>query len=181
MDRRKFLRGGLGGALFLAVTTPLGLWAFKHRRGAPLPRDLKVFSDPEAATLAAVADRMVAPLNARELQVVTKIDSLLAAADDLTQLDLKRLLWVLGSAFGSLFFEGRLTSFTAMGPEEQEKVLTSWRDSRLDFRRSGFQALQRLCLAVAYATPSLYPAIGYPGPPFLVRPDGATVGGLPPL
>jgi hypothetical protein len=46
-------------------------------------------------------------------------------------------------------------------------------------RRSGFQALQRLSLAMAYSDPRTYEGIGYPGPPVLLRPDGSQVGGTP--
>jgi hypothetical protein len=175
MERRTFLKGTLTGAAVLAVGTS----ARSESPAGHADQKLRVFSPAEAATLSAAAARVVAPLDARELQVVAKIDSLLAGADDLAQGDLKRLLWVFDSAFASLFFDGRLARFEDLGPAEQDAALASWRDSRLPFRRSGFQALQRLCLAVTYATPSVYPAIGYPGPPFLVRPDGVTVGGMP--
>jgi len=171
MDRREFLKSTLAGTAVLAA-------GLEPEGCAPRGAKWKVFSDGEAATLEAVAARMVAPLDARELGIVDKIDSLLAGADAVTDRDLKRLLWLFGSAFGALL-HGRLGSFDALGAEQQDAVLIAWRDSRLPFERSGFQAMQRLCLAVAYATPSLYPSIGYPGPPFLVRPDGTTVGGLP--
>jgi len=179
MERREFIKLTAGSAAALATASGLGCETFGRARGTRLAAGLRVFSPSEAETLSAVAARIVAPLDARQLQVVSKIDSLLAGADDLTQHDLKELLSAFGSVFASLLFDGRLARFEDLGPAEQDAVLASWRDSRLPFRRSGFQALQRLCLAVAYATPSVYPAIGYPGPPFLVRPDGVTVGGMP--
>jgi hypothetical protein len=76
----------------------------------------------------------------------------------------------------SLAFDGRLTRFTELSPEAQDLALTQWRDSRIPDRRSGFQALQRLCAAVTYSNASLYAGIGYPGPPILVRRDGSTAG-----
>ncbi len=181
MERREFIKVTAGSAVALAtVAAGIGGIAFESRREPSPGTGHKVFSHSEARTLSAAASRIVAPLDAEQLQVVTKIDSLLAAADDVTQRDFRRLLWLFGTVFGSLFFEGRLLPFVSLGPEAQDAVLAGWRDSRLPFRRSGFQALQRLCLAVAYATPSLYADIGYPGPPMLVRPDGTTVGGMPP-
>jgi hypothetical protein len=180
MERREFLTGSLfgAGAFGLALTSldwmscgALGAVAVKGR--------WQVFSSDEGETLSAVAGRIVAPLDAQELAVAAKIDSLLAGADIDTQTDFKRLLWLFDTVFAALFFEGRLSRFRDLGVEEQDRVLGSWRDSHLPFRRSGFQALQRLCLAVAYATPSVYPGIGYPGPPRLVRPDGSTAGGMP--
>lgn len=179
MERREFIQLAAGSTVALTWASGIESCEGHARLQTLLNGERRVFSPAEAATLSAVASRIVAPLDAQKLQVVTKIDSLLAAADNLTQHDFRQLLWLFGSIFGSLFFEGRLLPFISLGPEAQDEVLASWRDSRLAFRRSGFQALQRLCLAVAYATPSLYPDIGYPGPPMLVRPDGATVGGMP--
>ena len=178
MERREFIKVTAGSAAALAAAIAMGEACESQAKPQP-NTGRRVFSHSEAETLSAVAARIVAPLNAEQLQVVPKIDSLLAAADDLTQRDFKQLLWLFGTLFGSLFLEARLVPFVSLEPEAQDKVLAGWRDSRLAFRRSGFQALQRLCLAVAYATPSLYPQIGYPGPPMLVRPDGTTVGGMP--
>src|SRR5580658_7347262 len=116
MERRTFLKGTLAGA----IAVGFGSEGCGPRRG----QTRRVFSDTEAATLEAIAARVVAPLDARELRIADKIDSLLAAADDVTQRDLRRLLWLFGSIFGSLFFQGRLARFVEMGPAEQDAVLT---------------------------------------------------------
>jgi len=175
VKRRTFLTGAaLGGA---AVATSLAL---SGRRGAApqgVPAGLKVFSADEAATLGAIAARIVAPLDSVKLQLVSKLDTLISTADSVTQHDLKQLVGLIDNPLASLAFDGRWTRFTELGAAEQDRALEAWRDSRVPDRRSGFQALQRLCLAVAYADASLYPGIGYPGPPILVRKDGSAVGG----
>src|ERR1700722_12115189 len=122
MERREFIKVTAGSAAALAAAAGLGE-ACLTRVGPPAPAGLKVFSHSEALTLSAAASRIVAPLDAEQLQVVTKIDSLLAATDDLTQRDFKRLVWLFGTVFGSLFFEGRLLPFVSLGPQAQDQVL----------------------------------------------------------
>ena len=174
MKRRTFLGGALLGGAAVATSAALSL---AGRRSRPAPAGLRVFSADEATTLAAVAARIVFPLDAERLEVVRKVDALVATTDDATQHDLRQLLRLFDNPLASLALDGRWTRFTELGAAAQDAALRTWRDSRIPDRRSGFQAMQKLCLAVTYANPSLYASIGYPGPPILVRKDGSVVGG----
>jgi hypothetical protein len=179
MDRRVFLKRTLlgGAALAIAGAVPLAL---RRTRLIPIPEPLRFFTEREYAIFSAVADRVVqGPLSARQLRVTEKTDALMAAADPDSQRDLRQLLALFDNALAAFVFDGRLQTFTELDPAAQDRALVQWRDSRLAVRRSGFQALQRLSLAMAYSDPRTYEGIGYPGPPVLVRPDGTTVGGLP--
>jgi hypothetical protein len=180
MERRVFLKRTLlgGAALVAAGAVPLAL---RSTRLIPLPAEpLRFFTEREYSIFAAVADRVVrGPLSARELRVTEKTDALMAAADPDSQRDLRQLLALFDNALAALLFDGRTTPFTALGPEAQDQALRQWRDSRLPLRRSGFQALQRLSLAMAYSDPRTYEGVGYPGPPVLLRPDGSRVGAAP--
>jgi hypothetical protein len=177
MDRRRFLKRTLlgGAALTIAGAVPLAL---RRTRLLPLPEvPLRFFSPAQYSTFAAVAARVVAPLSASQLRVAEKTDALMAAADPDSQRDLRQLLALFDNALAGFLFDGELTPFTQRSAEGQDRALRSWRDSRLPFRRSAFQALQRLSLAMAYSDPRTYADIGYPGPPVLLRPDGTQVGG----
>jgi len=73
-------------------------------------------------------------------------------------------------AFGALG-GGRPGRFSAMAPEQRERVLLSWGDSRLPQRRAAFQALRKGALLFYYMVPGRYgarnpawDAIGYDGP-----------------
>jgi hypothetical protein len=55
--------------------------------------------------------------------------------------------------------------FTQMDPTEQDAQLDAWRNSRLAVRRTGFQAMKRLCSAIYFGSPETYASVGYPGPP----------------
>jgi long-chain-alcohol oxidase len=63
------------------------------------------------------------------------------------------------------------SGFTRRRPDGREQALRAWCDSRLTLRRTGFQALRKGLLTIAYslrATPA-WERIGYPGP--LAPPD----------
>lgn len=180
MERRTFLRRTLIGGAALTAAGAVPLWLRSEAPSAArawLSPALRVLSAAEAVTLGAVATHLVAPLDAGHERVVERVDALLAGADDITQHDIKQLLGLFESAIARLLFDGHPAAFTALSTDAQARALTAWRDSRLSLRRTGFQALQRLCLAVTYSDPQLYAGIGYPGPPLLLRGDGSLVGG----
>ncbi len=175
MKRRTFLIGTLAGGAAAAAGAVLGT-----TRREPLPAPpagLRVFDAAQAFTLLSVARRMVAPLDPVQLAIVPKIDAVFATLDASNRHDFKQLLGLLDNPLAGLAFDGRLTRFTELAPEAQDEALRQWRDSRIPDRRSGFQSLQRLCLAIAYAVPEVQAGIGYRGPPALVRRDGSAVGG----
>jgi hypothetical protein len=183
--RRGFLKKSLLGVGFLAIAGAVPL-ALRRGRLRPLPAGatLLVLTEGEYSVLTAVADCIFAPLAPGQptpdvIGVALKIDALMAGADPDSQRDFKQLLDLFENALPGLLWDGRPTPFTERSPEEQTATLERWRFSRLPLRRSGFQALQRLCNAVYYSDPATYAGIGYPGPPLLARADGTLVGGLP--
>ena len=183
LDRRRFLKRTLAGAGIVlgAGGLPLALRATRLR---PLPPGaaLRCFTPAEYSIVADVADRMLAGLPAdqptpEQVGVALKADALMALSDPDTQKDFKQLLGLFDNALAGFLFDGRTAPFSALDAAAQDRALRAWRDSRLPLRRSGFQGLRRLCLAMYYSDPRSYPSLGYPGPPLLVRADGSAVGG----
>ncbi|HEV2225734.1 MAG TPA: GMC family oxidoreductase N-terminal domain-containing protein [Nitrososphaerales archaeon] len=82
----------------------------------------------------------------------------------------RRLLRILESRPYGMLLDRRTTPFSSLGEREREKLLQSWRDSRISAKRAGFQALKRLTCFLYYSLePEGRPnpnwsAIGYPGP-----------------
>jgi hypothetical protein len=185
VGRRGFLKRTLLGTAVLAAAGAVPL-ALRKGAGRPLPpgAELLFFTPTEYGVFAAVADRIVPKIDpgqptAGEVGVALKADHLLSRADPDTRHDFKQLLGLFDNALASFVLDGRARPFTRLSPDEQDQALRQWRDSRLPLRRSGFQGLERLSLAIYYSDPKTYAGIGYPGPPLLVRKDGSVVGGTP--
>ena len=170
LPRRSFLKVGLLGTV-VAALGGVGL----ALRGALLRKipagGLKVLSEKEYSILAAVMDRICPDLGekapgAAALDIASKADEAFAKLDEGAQKEFKILLGVFESALAGFLFEGRLTPFTKLSPEDQDESLRRWGNSRIGFRRSGYQALRGLSGALYYGDPRMWKNVGYPGPPW---------------
>ena len=167
MQRRSFLKKGMfGGVLLVAGGATLGLsstnMAFKPVRA------LKVFTERHFAILASIAARTVRIEGANPVEIAHAVDDVMSTAVPEAREDMKGLLLLFENALAGLLFDGRLKPFTQLSGEQQDKVLESWRDSRILVRRGGYNALRKLTLASYYASPSSWEGVGYPGPPEIV-------------
>ena len=128
----------------------------EHNDGPPLPG---------AGQVEAAEKRPTAPTPAA-VDVAGKADAFLAPLDAASAKDLKQLLGLFDSALFSLLTGGPPRPFTQLEPAEQDAHLKSWQTSRLAIRRTGFQAMKRLCCAIYFGAPAAYASMGYPGPPY---------------
>ena len=119
--------------------------------------------------------------SAAEVDVGGKADAFLAPLDAASAKELKQLLALFDNGLFSLLTLGPPSPFTQQTPAQQDAHLAAWANSRLAVRRTGYQALKRLACAMYYASPEVYPSVGYPGPPVeLVRSVSDVRGGRTP-
>jgi choline dehydrogenase-like flavoprotein len=90
--------------------------------------------------------------------------------------DLRLFARLIESRLVNLALIGRLVRFSDLGQREREAYLRRWADSRVPLLRSGFQAVKRLSLFIAYSRPEagaavLLPETGYARPDPLPLPD----------
>ncbi len=168
-SRRNLLRGGLGGAALLALGG-VGLGLQSTRLGPAPTEALLVLTAEEHAILAAVARRTCPQPGpdvpgADALGVGLLADRLLSRADPGTAADVKSVLALFENGLVGALFGERIRPFTQLEPEAQDAVLLAWRDSSVALRRTVFRALSTLVTALYYGHPSVWPGIGYPGPP----------------
>ena len=180
-DRRRFLKRGLFGGALLVFGGALPFVFRTTRRGPPPRGPLRLLSADEHAVLAAVAARIVPGDGAdarwppaEALDCAGKVDVLMATVHPDVGHDFRRLLHLCESSFVGALIAGSPRPFTRAPPAEQDARLEAWRRSRLAILRSGYQALKRLCDAVYYSSPEIYPLIGYPGPPSVPQPPEVT-------
>jgi hypothetical protein len=168
MTRRELVRRGIVGTLLLAAAGATAAFWWPTRRRKPRP-GLRVFDEREASILAAVAAAVLAiepgAPSPEEIDVVGRVDALLARSPVSVQRELARLLRFFENGATGLLTATGWTSFTASGPASREARLRAWETSRIALFRTGFQAMKRLCGACYYSSPLTWAAIGYPGPP----------------
>jgi hypothetical protein len=190
--RRGLLKKTLGGAALLAAAgaVPLALRKTRLRR-LPEGRTLQFFTEAEYSIWAAVADRVLAQdataatreadgagaeaaLQAEhrpaapspaQIDVAGKADAFLAPLPASDAKDLKQLLALFDNALFSFASGGPARPFTQMDEAGQDAHLKAWQTSRLAIKRTGFQAMKRLCCALYFSAPATYQSVGYPGPP----------------
>ena len=135
---------------------------------AEISNQLQYFTGHELLVIQAVAERIVgAPSNGNpsvaELDVALRADRFLAEADTEIQDQLHQLLAVFNAPFFAFLFDFRFSSFLGMNPEDQDSYLQDWMTSSFAFRRTGFQALKRVCLSMFYTEKRSWAEIGYDG------------------
>ena len=163
MDRRTFIKRGLLGGSLLALGG-VGLALYPGRDSALPTEPLRWLEPRPFRALVAFAARVVTAAGRDPIAIAQGVDQLLVAAPVETRSDLNKLLGLLDNALGALLLDGRLTPFSRLDDKAQDHALTQWRDSRLAVRRTGYQALRKLCLATHYAGEASWAALGYAPP-----------------
>lgn len=168
VTRRQLIKVGIGGAVVVAAGGG-GLLLLQDTVLRSPRRALRALTADQFSVLAAVADR-IAPANdgfpsAWEVEVPEKVDELLSRVHPANAQEIGQALGLLESPAAGLLLDGRTTTFTAASPDDQDAILAAWRASDIEVRRKAFKAINGLCNAAYYASPEIYPHLGYPGPP----------------
>jgi hypothetical protein len=161
--RRAILKKGLFGGLLLLLGGGTALAYFPSRDGFAPPAQLLSISQARFQVLASVAAR-IAPAGADAAAVALGVDRLLSYALVETRQDIEKLLGLFENALPGLLLDGRALPFTRLSEASQDEVLQGWRTSVFALRRSGYQALRKLCLMSYWSTESSWPAVGYDPP-----------------
>ena len=162
-SRRSFLKKGLFGALVLALGGGgLALCPSGHVASPTAP--LLVLEPAGFQVLVAVAGRMVVAKGADPVAIAHAVDLALTRTTLEAQADLNKLLGLLENALPGLLLDARVLPFTRLSPEARDRVLDSWRTSRFALRRSGYQALRKLCLASHYLEETSWGGLDYKPP-----------------
>lgn len=167
VGRRRFVRLGIGGALFLGIG---GTFAYQTsgyevstetatRLEALTPKEFLIVSALAARILRRDADDLPLP---EEVDAAFTIDALVSQLDDANRRDLVRLLHALEHALP--LSAGVPSRFTRASAEEQDAVLTAMSESSVGLLRGAFGALKSLCAMAYFSHPLSWGAIGYDGP-----------------
>jgi hypothetical protein len=179
MTRRTFLKRGLIGGALLILGGGATLTLLPTREsGTPL-HPLEVLDPRAFQVLVAIARRLVSHPAANPVAIAHGVDAILGRMAPEAQEDMGKLLLLFESALSGLIFDGRVTPFSRRSAADQDRSLLSWRDSRLVIRRTGYQALRKLCFFAHYSMPSSWVLVGYPTPASVGTPYDDSQMGTP--
>lgn len=137
-------------------------------------------TDAERATLKALCDTLFPSipggsdflrLSASDLAIESSLaEAVERSLQPGSARDFRRMLRAVDSPAYNFILSGRPVKFSSLGSGARERYLQAWRDSPFALKRTAFQAVKRLALFIAYASPGLdgrnpsWGALGYPGP-----------------
>jgi len=191
LDRRRFLKGSLGGLALLGAGSVLPAGC----RSYPKPQTaLRSLTPTEYAILNTVAGRMLGATGhvgagPQQIDVAANVDAMVATWDGDARAQLRTMLRVF--EHGTYLFDLQRKRFTRLSAAQQDAYLAGWMNSTLGARRIVFRALKALVAAGFYQDPRSWRRLGYDGPWLgrvyateRVAPEPATAlppGGLPRL
>jgi len=162
------LKATLFGAACLSVAkiVPSGLLLASDL--TRVPQNLLYFSPKEFLIFEAAAERLIGPPppgqpGSAEIGVAARADQFLSGADPEVQDQFHQLLTVFNAPLFTFLFDFRFSGFLAMSPEDKDSYLEDWMTSSLGIRRTGFQALKRICMSMFYTHSGSWKEIGYEG------------------
>ena len=173
-SRRQFIKTGIAGALLLAAAAycqkPLDR-AGKQAlvAGNPLDASLRTVIPAIAPVILQGAFPSGAERAAALERIVRGVTQAVGALSATSQKEVAELFALLAFAPTRIAVAGLTPAWDQAGATEIEGFLRRWQHSRLDLLKSGYQALHDLVLGAWYADPQSWTAIGYPGPPALVK------------
>jgi hypothetical protein len=168
ISRRRFLKETLLGTAFLSTARFLPSAAVAAEALTRIPDTLLYFSPKEFLIFEAIADRIIGASptglpGSADVGVAARADQFLHRADPEIQEQFHQLLTVFNAPLFTFLFDFRFSSFLSMSPEDKDSYLEDWMTSVLGIRRTGFQALKRICMSMFYTHRSSWSEIGYEG------------------
>ena len=123
--------------------------------------DLKALTPKEYAVARAAAEALLVDVPVSATTVAKRIDQELAWVGDPIRTDMKTVL----ALFEHLTpLGGRGRRFTELTPAQRLAYLRTWRDSRLQLRRAGYQALKGFVYYFAYVDDATRGVTRFAGP-----------------
>ena len=173
--RRQFIKAGIGGALLLAAAAILHKPLDRAGKqalvaGNPLDPSLRTVVQAIAPVILQGAFPAAGPGRAAALERITGSVALaVAALSAAAQKEVAELFALLAFAPTRIAVAGLSAPWDQAGLADIEGFLRRWQHSRMDLLKTGYLALHDLVLGAWYADPATWAAIGYPGPPALVK------------
>lgn len=175
LSRRQFIKTGIAGGVLLALAAafqkPLDRMGKQALvAGNPLDPSLRSVVQAIAPVILQGAFPAAGAERAAALERITKgVAQAVAALSAASQKEVAELFALLAFAPTRIAVAGVSAAWDQASVADIEGFLRRWQHSNMDLLKSGYQALHDLVLGAWYADPQSWKAIGYPGPPSLVK------------
>ena len=159
MDRRRFIRLGLGSGAVVVSGVGLYLWAQPEPGGPDLiwRRVADAVLDGVLPTEASRRDRALD-------EHLVRLGVAVGGLSGPTQLELEDLLKILATAPGRLGLMGLTVPWALASREQVQAGLNTLRFSGLEIKQQAFHALRDLTNATYFTAQTNWDVLGYPGP-----------------
>jgi hypothetical protein len=168
IGRRKFLKRTFLGAAALSVARLLPEASVFADIPENIRGQLSYFSEQEYLIVSATAARLTSHSacdtpSEKTIDVALRADKFLSNEQPEIQEQIHLLLTIFNSTIVAFLFHFKFSTFLKMDVEAQDSYLDGWMTSWFDFRRTGFQALKRLCMSMHYTDTRSWDEIRYHG------------------
>ena len=173
--RRRFIKTGIAGGVLLAAAAALQAPLDRMGKralvaGNPLDPSLRSVVRAIAPVMLQGAFPAADPARAAALErIAAGVAAAVGALSAAAQKEVAELFALLAFAPTRIVVAGVTAGWDRASAADVEGFLRRWQDSPVDLLKSGYQALHDLVLGAWYADPQTWDAIGYPGPPSLVK------------
>jgi hypothetical protein len=165
MQRRSFLKLGLGAALVMTVLGGTVVWLRPGLQDGRIAPDVRVALRRLSE---AILDRSLpSDRGDRERAIAAQIDRLeafIAGLPATTRNELSQLLGLMAVPPGRRFLVGLSTDWPQAPLEEIRAALQDMRLSSLSLRQQAYHALRDLTNGTYFSEPQAWAGMGYPGP-----------------
>ena len=177
MNRRQFLSYTLGTGTL--VSTGLLSLSFQGSILISPPNTLSILTPREYSILHHVADILI-PANppfppASQLDIAMQVDAVIAQTAIEQQEQFKLVLALIENPSLNTLIAFQTKPFTQSTIQERVDRIEKWRTGP-DQLRSAFKALNSMCNAAYYSSPTIEVLIGYDGPPAFIKEIRTTKG-----
>ncbi len=173
--RRQFIKTGIAGGLLLAVAAAMHKPLDRLGKqilvaGNPLDPSLRTVVQAIAPVILQGAFPAAGPARAAALERIgTGVALAVGALSAAAQKEVAELFALLAFAPTRIAIAGVNATWDQASVADIEAFLRRWQHSPVDLLKSGYQALHDLVFGAWYADAQTWAAIGYPGPPSLVK------------
>ena len=109
--------------------------------------------------LEAIAERMVGSADTRQLGVADGIVNYIDVLPQPIRQDIQRLILLFEYLPPLVIF--RLSRFSRLRPDDQDRYIEAWGTSRIALLRTGFRVLKNLSVSTYYQNPATWKALGH--------------------